>query len=365
MKARAVDVADSEAVQGIDGPWMTRVLAAKYPGLEVVDATVTDVIQGSLVKIRVELGYNEVGQDLHLPPTMIIKGLFGRHETRYMGPTLEGEMFAYRDVVGNSRVNAPTVYFAGYYPSDDHPIVIMEDLATRRAVINSSFTTLTFEQAVAILDNQAQFHAQWWQSPLLDQSPISSWIERVHGDSMGAYVDSRLIPHVWEKFFSMPRGIAIPHVFRDVDRMRSALERLRHNHTNTPVTAVHGDFHLGNTFLEPSGRGGAFDWNVRRGGWQHDVAYFVANALDVMDRRQWERALLHRYLHQLEAAGVEAPSLEEAWLSYQQDLLYGVIIWIANGDDTGQFQPEAINTAGAVRHTWAALDHDTLGLLAR
>jgi hypothetical protein len=42
-----------------------------------------------------------------------------------------------------------------------------------------------------------------------------------------------------------------------------------------------------------------------------------------------------------------------------------VIIWIANGDDTGQFQPETINTAGAVRHTWAALDHDTLGLLTR
>src|SRR3546814_7238951 len=57
-----------------------------------------------------------------------------------------------------------------------------------------------------------------------------------------------------------------------------------------PVTLLHGDAHVGNTYVLPDGSVGFLDWQVvRRGCWSQDVGYFLVGALTQDDRREHER----------------------------------------------------------------------------
>jgi len=123
---------------------------------------------------------------------------------------------------------------------------------------------------------------------------------------------------------------------------------------------LHGDEHLGNLYIEPDGRPGFLDWQVKRAPWSQGVSYFMVGGLDSGDRRNWERGLLAHYLDRLAANGVKAPSFEHAWLSYRRDILYGFLVWVVNDS---QYQSEIVNVANTVRFGTAMLEHDTLGLL--
>ena len=72
--------------------------------------------------------------------------------------------------------------------------------------------------------------------------------------------------------------------------------------TTSPQTLLHGDPHIGNTYVTPDGEVGFLDWQMaRRGNWSLDVGYFLQGALTVEDRRQHERALLEEYRDALAA----------------------------------------------------------------
>ena len=56
--------------------------------------------------------------------------------------------------------------------------------------------------------------------------------------------------------------------------------------TTGPQTLLHGDPHIGNTYMLPNGELGFLDWQVvRQGCWAHDVGYFLQSALTTPDRR--------------------------------------------------------------------------------
>jgi aminoglycoside phosphotransferase (APT) family kinase protein len=95
-----------------------------------------------------------------------------------------------------------------------------------------------------------------------------------------------------------------------------------------PYTLLHGDTHMGNTYLLPDGKAGLLDWQLmQRGRWSHDVTYTLMTALDSEFRRKHERELLAYYLEQLRAYGVDdAPDMKEAWLLYRQTAIWGFLI---------------------------------------
>ncbi len=65
-----------------------------------------------------------------------------------------------------------------------------------------------------------------------------------------------------------------------------------------PMTYLHGDLHVANTYLTAEGTVGVCDWQCGlQGSWVHDYAYIVATAPDIEDRRAWERELLRLYLN--------------------------------------------------------------------
>ena len=142
--------------------------------------------------------------------------------------------------------------------------------------------------------------------------------------------------------------------------MEQAQAALGNHHRRFAPCMNHGDTHLGNLYEEPDGTPGFFDAQVARAPWQFEVTYHMVGALDVADRRGHERDLLRHYLGCLSAAGIDAPSFDDAFEAYRREIAYGLFIFLINET---RFQPEAVNTAYTVRFGSAADDHDTRRLL--
>src|SRR3546814_12901831 len=103
-----------------------------------------------------------------------------------------------------------------------------------------------------------------------------------------------------------------------------------------PVTLLHGDAHVGNTYVLPDGSVGFLDWQVvRRGCWSQDVGYFLVGALTQDDRREHERALLQIYADALEVPIATCPSPDALWLHYRASAAYGLAFWLSSLGNAG------------------------------
>lgn len=131
-------------------------------------------------------------------------------------------------------------------------------------------------------------------------------------------------------------------------------------HVGKPLTVCHGDMHLGNLYVADERVPGFLDWQPRLAPWSLDVTYFMIAALDPLDRRRWEGALLQHYLARLEAYDVSAPAFDDAWSSYRCDVIWGHLIWMLNGNN---FQTESNNSAAASRFSMAMVDLDNFAAL--
>ena len=95
-----------------------------------------------------------------------------------------------------------------------------------------------------------------------------------------------------------------------------------------PLTLLHGDSHLGNTYSLPDGRSGLLDWQVIwRGPGLREVTYWMITGLEPDDPPRARAELLERYLDGLRAGGVdEVPTYDEAFDRYR---LFSAEAWDA------------------------------------
>jgi hypothetical protein len=347
-------------VDSIDAQWLTLALSRRYAGVEVVESQVEQVICGTSTKIRVALRYNAAGREAGLPPTLIVKGGFEAHSPLF-GFMYRSEMRCYRDLLPIMDLNAPREFFAAEDPGSHQSLIVMEDLNRKGVTFPRAQIPFDYRQEARFLDALARLHAQWWDRPELRDDGELGWVMTQFDAPSREYQNRYLDPPVWESYMAKPRGAATPKLFHEPERMREALERLAAFHESAPLTLTHGDTHLGNLYVERDGTPGFLDMQVRRSPWYQDVAYHMTAALDVVDRRKWEHALLSFYLGRIAAYGVETPpSFDEAWACYRRELAYGLFIFLINET---RFQTEETNTACAVRFAMAAIDHRTFDLL--
>jgi aminoglycoside phosphotransferase (APT) family kinase protein len=125
------------------------------------------------------------------------------------------------------------------------------------------------------------------------------------------------------------------------------------------MTLLHGDAHVGNTYLLPGNAVGFYDWqHPRIGSWEHDVGYFLVSALAIEDRRSHERELIDRYLAGLAKTGVQVPSHAEAWLRYRRTPAYGLGVWLTTLG-VKNYQRHENSLACIERFAAASMDLDT------
>jgi aminoglycoside phosphotransferase (APT) family kinase protein len=134
--------------------------------------------------------------------------------------------------------------------------------------------------------------------------------------------------------------------------------------TRSAQTLLHGDPHIGNTYVLPDGEVGFLDWQVlRRGNWSLDLGYFLQGALTTDDRRESERALLQEYRDALGLPSAETPSAEEIWLRYRASVAHGLTTWLCTASAGELWQRPDIALALAQRYSYAYADLDTAAAL--
>ena len=350
------------AIEHITPQWLTAVLRERYPDCEVLAASPTEVMHGTATKIRLQLTYQRSPRGL--PQTIVVKGGFSAHrELMYREYKLEA--LFYRDVAPRLQgVRIPICHYAGWNDEQRQAIVLLDDLDAAGASFCRVQRPLSFAQASGFVDALAQLHGQWWMRDEFAAGNSLGGVEDLDpfpDGPLGTYQRSRIQPAVYAECMALPRGLAVSHRFHDRDRMEQALERLRKVDREGPRCLLHTDPHLGNLYFDSQSLPGILDWqSLRRGPWAHDLNYFIVSSLDMLDRREWEKPLLSRYLARLRDCGVTPPTLEQAWEEYRRHTVYGLYYWLVN---PVEFQTEVNNCAVAPRFAFAAIDHDTFSLL--
>ena len=283
-------------------------------------------------------------------------------------------MFAKAADPAHAKLNASTggvynearLFIAGVHLPVDHPDVylafvdepnvdfflLMEDVTARGGDPRDSTRPLTVEQASNGVRALARLHSAYWGARLTACSALS-WVE--------PFV-------VWR---GMTRGIdigleragdTIPPEVRNLDS--AAIEgdfwtRFVGTLAHGPQTLLHGDAHIGNTYVLPDNEVGFLDWQVlRRGNPSVDLGYFLQGALTIEDRRPNDAALVAEYHRALDLPVDERPTLEETWLGYRASVAHGLALWLATAaSDTWQ-RPE-VSMALAQRYAAAFVDLDT------
>jgi hypothetical protein len=358
MTADASHIPIPERIEELDLAWFRAALGPAFPASRITAARVLKVMPGTCTKIRV--GLEAEGEAAQRPPaTVLVKGGFAEHSHLFLGMH-ETEMRYYRDIAPRARFETPACYFAGQDVQSGRSLVVLEDLDRRGVRWLGALEPLDWACEARFVDALAAFAGQWWETPELAPGGRLDWVITSYEREAADYIATYLAPETWARFLRLPRCAALPRSLHDRDRMERALDQLKRRLPAQARTLSHGDTHLGNLYLCPDGAPGFLDAQPRAAPWVKDFAYHMIAALDVEDRRAWEKPLLARYLRRLAEAGAPAPGFEEAWFDYRCEAVYGLFIFMIN---ESAFQREETNTAFAARFGAAVIDHDSFALL--
>jgi aminoglycoside/choline kinase family phosphotransferase len=241
--------------------------------------------------------------------------------------------------------------------------LVLEDLATRGARFPNVTESVELADVEGLLDTQAALHAAFWESPRFEgdlasvETHLKGDVATLMNELAPAYIQHEIDTVAFKREIVQRLRTTGPELLAGVQALQRHQSRL-------PQTLLHGDSHLGNTYLLPEHRGGLLDWQLCvRGYCMHDVSYLVATSLPIELRRQHERNLLTRYLQRLQEHGVRnTPSFDEAWKEYRRAMIWGLYIgWLTTPVVNYGWE---INVSNHLRLMTAYEDLDTARLVA-
>ena len=161
---------------------------------------------------------------------------------------------------------------------------------------------MTVEQVASGVRGLGRLHGMYWGKRLSDDANLD-WVEPFAPWDGMQYAP---LPAAQERLSDdTPTEVMELTIDQLVDGIWKPYIR---SLTRSPQTLLHGDPHIGNTYVLPDGEVGFLDWQVlRRGNWSLDLGYFVQGALTTEDRRRHERALLEQYRDALGLPADELP----------------------------------------------------------
>jgi Phosphotransferase enzyme family len=330
--------------------WLTAALGERFPGIEVTAVTPGPVVSRVSTNARFQIecaGRLPAG----LSPHLCVKGYFSdaQRPYRHVG---ESEACFYRDLAEASGLRTLRGVYADVDPDSRHGVVITEDVVVTGAIFLDARSPYSADQVATSLEELAKLHSSTWEAPRWRHAP---WL----APRLESYFGMRGIEDIRGNFEG-PIGGGVPDSARRAEPLMTAFRALAAQSSSvTPWSVLHGDAHIGNVFLDGTGRPSFLDWQlVQRGPWYLDIGYHVVSALTVEDRRRTERELLAHYLDRLGAGGVQTPSLDEAWLGYRRGIVYGFFLWAI----TLKVDP-AITSTLLGRLGTATADHDALAAI--
>jgi aminoglycoside/choline kinase family phosphotransferase len=315
----------------VTAPLLTDVLAADHPGTRVGRVELLAVkrcgegIASTADRLVLGLDYDHNPDGL--PDRMVLKTMLASpHAPAAM---YETEVRFYVEIRPGLDVETPACFGAGFDRATGQFGLLLDDLGRHHARFPDATRAVEVAEVALILDQLARLHAAFWESPRFRAD--LSWVATPRRGGMAALlgdvghdlVADQLDRHPFKRELLAPLGVGFEELWSALLRSQAALDA-------SPVTLLHGDTHLGNTYLLPE-RGGLLDWQLQvRGCWAHDVAYLVATSLPPGVRREHQPTLLRRYLDRLGALGVDpVPDLDEAWQWCRLAVVWGLVIgWL-------------------------------------
>jgi hypothetical protein len=329
------------SVDRITPAWLTAVLCAAVPGGAVLDFAKTGGDSGSSSREGLKLTLNDAARAGGVPTHVFTKSAPTFVQRMFLGLSgaATGEVGFYTRLRSGLDIEAPRCYHAALDSGSRRTITMMEDIAeTKGAKFISTETYIDRPMMEDLLGNIARWHAHWDSQKLTAErawlrTPIQFLDDVNRFISVGkrALVAMERYPQLLPDDMSVTQGA----------ELWEATQRSFQINATLPQTLLHGDAHIGQSYVTGAGRMGYGDWQlIQRGGWAADFAYSVNSALTIDDRRNWERDPLDHYREQLRKAGGPALYAEAAWTSYRQHTLYPFFAWAFTRAGAGAVQPD-------------------------
>jgi hypothetical protein len=345
MGARSIPV----ELDDLDATWFSEVLERPVRAASVVDAH-----SGTTGRARVALDHD----DPKLPSSVFVKfapfDLAQRVFVDEQGMGVAEARF-YAQVAPEIPIRVPRALYAAW-DDERRYVMVMEDLALAGATEIEQHHPELVTIVNGIIDNFAEVHAAFFESPRLGPDGDLEWIaERSRGYGAGG------VPFVRMAVESL--GAQLPAEFHAVADLYCARARdIAPILANGPHTLVHGDAHMGNMFTIGTAPG-FLDWAVLGAApGMRDVAYFLTNSVPTELRRSDERRWIERYCDGLAARGVVLRPAD-AFEQYRVQAITGWIAAVCTAGMGSKWQPINIAVRGTHRSIAALADLDTLGAL--
>jgi aminoglycoside phosphotransferase (APT) family kinase protein len=290
-------------------------LAERYPGVVVRDVRIADAHELTNTHAHLVVDYDE---SAGAPSRMFCKLPPQEAERRQ---TINATGMGAREVRFYARLapvlplRVPTVHAAHLDERDGTFVLLMEELAEAGCTVSDGTVGVTPDSAAVALEDLAGMHVRF-EDPAR-RAAEAPWVARSSAASDYAVTMLRYgIDHHRDKLTDAFVDVAELYI-RDRFALHEVWEQGEH-------TVLHGDAHLGNVF-DDHGRTGFLDWGmIRLGTPMRDVSYFLSMALNIDDRRGYERDLLAHYLDVRHALGGREIGADEAWLRHRLHAAYCV-----------------------------------------
>jgi hypothetical protein len=334
----------------LDPEWLTAALGVKFPGVEVVGATLGPITERVSTNARFTI---ETAAPLPpgLPPSLCAKGYFS--DVGRATPSVGAiEATFYRELAPVSGVRTLQSVYADVDPETLHGVVISADVIVAGGQFLDALSPYTIEQVAASLEQYATLHARTWRD---DHWSRQGWLR----PPRAGFTRARGLPDI-ETNFDGQNGTRVPVDVRDAPRLLHAYEVLIASEPEPAgLPVIHGDAHIGNLFLDAERRPCLIDWQmVSHGPWGLDIGYHITSALPVTDRERAERDLLRHYLDELRAHGIDPPRWDDAWDEYRRGMVYGFFLWGITRHVAPPIIAELLHRLGT-----GVSAHDSFGLL--
>lgn len=319
MKLERDERITPERVQGL--------LRQRAPEVVVEDVAVVGESEGSASRLRLEVAYASDTAD-GLPTRLFLKRNLA--EFTFPPEMYLTEVRFFRDIAPSvPGLETPDVLALEVDEETGAFVLLMEDLAAR-ARLGISLEPCTAQEIAAVLDDVAELHARFWGDATV--STDYPWLDRARESGFIRFW-STAGPKLARKNLAGHRGPVVEGSPWVHDRLWRAFSAMVERIDRAPLTVLHGDLHVGNTYFTDDGGGGLLDWQLMlHANWIPDVAYVIQTAFDPDDRARHERALLRGYLDALGRRGVRPPGDAEAWDAYRACAVWGVVMWVVTPD---------------------------------
>lgn len=349
--------------EAITDRWLTDILCAGHRGACVTSHRLGAPDSGSSNRRKISVDYNAAGREAGLPTALFCKATHNLANRVVLGVSggARCEVNFYNEIRPRLDIEAPRSFFAKFDPETFNSIIVLGDLTGSVTEFCDYTTRMSRARAESQLALLAQMHGSCYGNPELRRrlDCLPTWPEYFESTSGFGMEDGS------NRGFLAAEEVIPPRLYRRFEEIWPATVASVELHERLPLTLSHGDVHLKNWYVAGSGEMGLGDWQCcQRGHWGRDVAYAIATALTVEDRRAWEGDLLRFYLDRLSAAGGPAVSFDEAWLHYRQQLMTALTWWtitLTPTPDLPDMQPRDVTMEFLGRIAIAMDDVDSLG----